>query len=798
MPEIKEEVLVDIQLEQDEGAFKKLADLKNVLLNNKQEQLALTEAFKKGQITQKEYASEVVRLETSHKKLSAQFSETQRSVTGLKNPLTELNKSIKEQPKIVQAAGQAFAPIAGMIAGAFSIGAITNFVKGVFNVTAEFQKFAAVLTNTLGSSSRAQEALGMIQQFAAETPFSVQELTDSFVKLANQGFVPTKNEMRQLGDLASSTGKSFDQLTEGILDAQTGQFERLKEFGIKAKKEGDNVTFTFKGVEKQVAFTSDAMKDYILSLGDTIGVSGSMAAISQTLGGQVSNLGDSWDNLLKTLGEGNSGVFAGVISFLNDAVSNVTALLETSEQKEKRLSIQRRVNIKEDFKAFAEAFKDREKAYSLEFERIDEAIEKDKLAGGSKLETLEIERTALTELHDQEAIDKEKQEEQEAKLEEKRKERALAEQIRNAEKLKRTQAEVDKKDEQVKKEAEGIDKRLVNEAILEQKLDDARTKKETKDEAARQKAIMGDMLVGNNKLLLAKQEQDIAEKIAAQNEADLLKKVEGWSKYVSLVQGFLGSIFNAIQVHYKLQENELAVTLANQKTANQTAYNEEIKGIEDKFKKGEISKEDYDKAVLGANQRFQAANKQAEIDQAVALNEIKKKEFEANKKQSIIDAGISAAKAILQSFVQLGWPLGLIPAAAMGVLAGIQIKQIKDTEFVPTTFYEGGFGYTGDGDPRSVSTALGHKNFTYHKQEYITPWKVLSTPEGSYHVGQLEAMRTGKKSFAGGGMAGGVTMDDFNALVNRINTMQTVLVMEDFEVTNQRRVEVAEKATLSS
>jgi len=52
--------------------------------------------------------------------------------------------------------------------------------------------------------------------------------------------------MVKLGDLASSTGKSFDQLAEAVLDAQTGEFERLKEFGIKASANGDKVTFSFK------------------------------------------------------------------------------------------------------------------------------------------------------------------------------------------------------------------------------------------------------------------------------------------------------------------------------------------------------------------------------------------------------------------------------------------------------------------------------------------------------------------------------------------------------------------------
>jgi hypothetical protein len=220
---------------------------------------------------------------------------------------------------------------AGM-AAAFSVQAIASFGKEVIAITAEFQKFEAVLTNTLGSNSVAQRSLADIAHFAAVTPFSVAEVTESFVKLANSGFKPTMIEMRKLGDLASSTGKSFDQFVEAVLDANTGQFERLKEFGIKAEKEGDRVTFTFKGVQTQVAYTNDAIQAYMLSLGDLSGVSGAMAAISKTLGGQISNLGDSWDTFLRTLGDGNNGALGGTVSLLDRALKIATDLVKTTDQ----------------------------------------------------------------------------------------------------------------------------------------------------------------------------------------------------------------------------------------------------------------------------------------------------------------------------------------------------------------------------------------------------------------------------------------------------------------------------------
>lgn len=188
------------------------------------------------------------------------------------------------------------------IAGAFTATAVLGFAKAVFDTTANFEKLGAVLKNTLGSGAQASLALEGIKEFAKTTPFAVAELTASFVKLANQGFIPTTNQLRQLGDLASSTGKGFDQLTEAIIDAQTGEFERLKEFGIRASKAGDQVKFSFKGVETQVKFNNEAIRQYITSLGDYEGVAGAAAAVSGTLGGKVNNLGDAWDNFLNSIG----------------------------------------------------------------------------------------------------------------------------------------------------------------------------------------------------------------------------------------------------------------------------------------------------------------------------------------------------------------------------------------------------------------------------------------------------------------------------------------------------------------
>lgn len=214
------------------------------------------------------------------------------------------------------------------IATYVSLTTASELVSNIVKVRAEFQKIEAVLTNSFGSKSEAAKSLDMISDFAATTPFQLSELSGAFVKLVNQGFKPTREEMTQLGDLAASTGKGFDQLAEAIIDAQTGEFERLKEFGIRAEKAGDQVKFSFKGVQTQVAFTSDAIRNYITGLGNLQGVAGATAAISKTLGGQLSNLADSWDRMLNKIGQDNEGVFADAIGVASDLVENYQEVLD--------------------------------------------------------------------------------------------------------------------------------------------------------------------------------------------------------------------------------------------------------------------------------------------------------------------------------------------------------------------------------------------------------------------------------------------------------------------------------------
>jgi hypothetical protein len=221
--------------------------------------------------------------------------------------------------------------IGPVLAGAFAVQNIVSFGQKILETTAKFQKFEAVLTNTLGSKSEAQKALKAIADFAATTPFQVDEITDSFIKLANRGVKLTKSEMTSIGDVAASLGKDFGQVVEAIADVNNT--ERWNEIGIKATTVGNKVSLAFKGTTIEVDKTVAGVTSAIEQLGKLQGVAGTTAAISKTLTGQLSNLSDSFDQLLLSIGNRLQGAFSIGIETISDGITAIKeVILGTADQ----------------------------------------------------------------------------------------------------------------------------------------------------------------------------------------------------------------------------------------------------------------------------------------------------------------------------------------------------------------------------------------------------------------------------------------------------------------------------------
>lgn len=194
-----------------------------------------------------------------------------------------------------------FERLTGAIASGAVVAKINEIGQATLATGLKFEALQSTLENTLGSKSAAEQVFGRLQTFAADTPNQLDEVVQAFISLKQRGIEPTNDVLRKFGDIASSQGKPLQQFIEAVLDATTGENERLKEFGIQAQAAGNKVSFTFQGITKTVDKTPEAINGALLAFGALEGVAGGMEKKAATLGGQFSNLTDNTEALQNEL-----------------------------------------------------------------------------------------------------------------------------------------------------------------------------------------------------------------------------------------------------------------------------------------------------------------------------------------------------------------------------------------------------------------------------------------------------------------------------------------------------------------
>lgn len=217
--------------------------------------------------------------------------------------------------------------IGPVVAAAFSGAAAAGFVGKLVAVQREFDVLNSSLKTVTGSSAAAEREMEWLKDFAKTTPFGLAQATQGFVKMKALGLDPTRASLTSFGNTASAMGKDLNQMIEAVADASTGEFERLKEFGIKAKKDGDQVSLTFRGVTTTIKNSSQEITQYLEAIGN-VDFAGAMAERAKTLDGAIAGLGDSWDELFRTISSQNAGsLIYDSVTLASGAIEDATTLI---------------------------------------------------------------------------------------------------------------------------------------------------------------------------------------------------------------------------------------------------------------------------------------------------------------------------------------------------------------------------------------------------------------------------------------------------------------------------------------
>ena len=240
----------------------------------------------------------------------------------LRKGLDGVNKKLDKTKKTTKGANSAFKK---MQAALVAIGA-AQVVGKVVEINRTFEDLEATLRAVTGSALAAKKSFELIRAFTSTTTFQIEEVAQSFITLKQAGIIPTSDALMDFGNFAAGMGKSITQLAQAAFNATTGEMEMLKQFGVIARQQGDQITVTFDGTTKTIERSGDAIVDYLRS----IGREKFPTAIEErfnTLSGAISNLNDQVSEFAVSIGDGVGGI--GLRQGFIDLAKATGSLIET-------------------------------------------------------------------------------------------------------------------------------------------------------------------------------------------------------------------------------------------------------------------------------------------------------------------------------------------------------------------------------------------------------------------------------------------------------------------------------------
>lgn len=236
---------------------------------------------------------------------------------------------------------QSFGYIRNRIVYAMTLGAMTSFIKQVYEIRGQYElleRSLGVLVNSFEQGSRIFQELNAM---AIESPFTLMELAGAAKQLTAYNFTAKEvvDTTRRLADISSALGVPMERLTYnlGQIRAQTVLTARdARDFANAGLPIVSALADRFTELEGKVVSTGDVydrMSKKMVSYSDVMAVLNQMtdeggkffnfqAKQAETLRVQMANLSLAWNNMLNEIGEGNQTLISLPIKGLRALLQN--------------------------------------------------------------------------------------------------------------------------------------------------------------------------------------------------------------------------------------------------------------------------------------------------------------------------------------------------------------------------------------------------------------------------------------------------------------------------------------------
>ena len=266
----------------------------------------------------------------------ADQSDIKKDIEAIKMQFESLTKKTQEEGEKQAQVWQ------NLIKGAtayFTLQGASAFIKQVVAVRSQFQQLEISFGTMLKSKEKANALMAQMTDLAAKTPFGLQEVSEGAKRLlAFQ--VPAQEvteTLRRMGDVASGLGVPMGQLIHvyGQVKAQgklmTNDLYQFMNAGIPIIAELSKVVGKSETEIKEMVSAGKIGFPEVQAVIKNMTNEGGlffnlMAEQSKSLGGQISNLGDSFDQMLNEIGKVSEGYISGAIQGVSFLVENYQTL----------------------------------------------------------------------------------------------------------------------------------------------------------------------------------------------------------------------------------------------------------------------------------------------------------------------------------------------------------------------------------------------------------------------------------------------------------------------------------------
>jgi hypothetical protein len=154
--------------------------------------------------------------------------------------------TLQTMDKMVASTAKAATAMVGVVGGLA--------VKTGFTEAFDMEGYKVQLETAVKDTEKAGILMADAVKFANKTPFETGEIVQATATMESYG-ISSQRWLTDIANMSGATNKSISQGTEAMADAAIGEFERMKEFGIRkddimlasAKKYGEGVVFDSTG-----------------------------------------------------------------------------------------------------------------------------------------------------------------------------------------------------------------------------------------------------------------------------------------------------------------------------------------------------------------------------------------------------------------------------------------------------------------------------------------------------------------------------------------------------------------------